>query len=85
MDLGEVDLDGIEQVCTIKGKGYVPQEQVSLLHNAIMRDKAQKPLGTIVVSMKENKSKLGETSKKSGQKSNRVRIVGVGVKLVESG
>ena len=34
--------------------------------------------------LKENKWKLGELGKKYGRKSNRVRIVEVGVKLVES-
>ena len=31
MDIGFIDLEGIEQACADKGKGYVLQEQVILL------------------------------------------------------
>ena len=31
MDLGEMDMEGIEQVWDGKGKGYIPQDKVSLI------------------------------------------------------
>ena len=85
MDLGELDLDGIEQVCERQGTCYVPQEKFYLLQNAIIKVKAQNHLGIMDGSMKENKRKSSELSKKSECKSNRVRLAKVGVKLVESG
>ena len=42
MDLGELDLEGIEKACIEKYKGYVPQEQVILLKEAILKAKIKK-------------------------------------------
>ena len=37
MDIADLDLEGIEKYCTDKWKGYVPQEQVILLKEAILK------------------------------------------------
>ena len=37
MELGELDLDAIEEECGKKGKGYVPQCHIELLQEAIIR------------------------------------------------
>ena len=47
MDLGELDLEGIEKYYTQKGKGYVPEEQVSLLKEAILKEISSKVLDII--------------------------------------
>ena len=36
MDLGELDLDSIEEECRKKGQGYVSRRQLELLQEAIM-------------------------------------------------
>ena len=45
MDIGDLDLEGIENACADLGKGYVPQEQVILLKEAILRARASNQLG----------------------------------------
>ena len=37
MDIGDLDLEGIEKACVDVEKGYVLQEQVMLLKEAILR------------------------------------------------
>ena len=37
MELGDLDLDRIEEECGKKGKGYVPPLQIELLQEAIIR------------------------------------------------
>ena len=37
MELEELYLDAIEEECGKKGKGYVPQRQIELLQEAIIR------------------------------------------------
>ena len=55
MDLGDLDLEGIEWACDGKGKGYIPQEQVSFQQNSIIKVQDYNPLEIMVVSLKENK------------------------------
>ena len=76
---------GLNRYVTDKVKVTYLKKNVSLYNKSIIKAKAQKPLGIMSRFIKENKKKLGEASKKSGRKSNRVRIAKVGVKLVESG
>ena len=84
MDIGDLDLEGIEKACSDKAHGYVPQEHVSLLKEAIIKAKFSNSLGIKLGSFKEKKS--GEDSyKKLGCKSNKHRVVDVGRGLVDSG
>ena len=39
MDLGELDLDGIEKECDNLSKGYIPFEQIALLEETIVKMK----------------------------------------------
>lgn len=82
MDLGDLDLDGIEKACADKEKGYVLVEQVKLLHAAILKSR---DLGIGGIARTDNKRKFKEVEEKRGRKTNRQRIAEVGVKLVESG
>ena len=66
MDLGELDLEGIEKACTEKDKGYVPQEQVILLKEAILKARTSNLLGIISGSHKETKKKEEELGRKNG-------------------
>ena len=45
MDLGELDLDAIEEECRKKGQGYVSRRQLELLQEAIIRTGAVESLG----------------------------------------
>ena len=55
MDIGELDLEGIEKSFSKKDKGYVPQEQVSLLKESILKAKTSNSLGISLESFKETK------------------------------
>ena len=65
MDLGELDLEGIEKACTKKYKGYVLQQQVSLLKGAIFKSRASNLLGISSGSHKETKKKAEEQRRKT--------------------
>ena len=45
MELGELDLDAIEEECGKKGKGYLPHHQIELLQEAIIGTGAHQSLG----------------------------------------
>ena len=45
MELGELDLDAIKEECEKKGKVYVPQRQIELLQEAIIRMGVHQDLG----------------------------------------
>ena len=86
MDICELDLEGIEKSFSKIDKGYVPQEQVSLLKEAILKSKTSNSLGISVGSFKETKRIAEECGWKLGRcKSNKQRVVDVGRRLVESG
>ena len=85
MDISELVLEGIEKSCSDKVKGYVPQEQVSLLKEAILKDKFSSSLGINLGSFKETKKSAEDSGKKPGRKSNKQRVAYVGRRLVESG
>ena len=71
MDLGELDLEGIEKSCIEKGKGYVPQEQVSLLKESILKEISSNTLGTSSGAHKETKNKYEENGRKISRKTNK--------------
>ena len=66
MDLGELDLEGIEKACTKKYKGYIPQQEVSLLNEAIFKSRSSNLLGISSGSHKETKKKAKEHGRKTG-------------------
>ena len=63
MDISELDLEGIEKSCSEKDKGYVTQEQVSLLKEAILKAKFSNYLGINLGSIKETKKKQKSVGK----------------------
>ena len=78
MDIGDLDLEGIEKACSDKALGYVPQEQVSLLKEAILKAKFSNSLGIHSSSFKETKKYGEDSGKKPGRKSNKHRVADVG-------
>ena len=85
MDIRELDLDGIERSCSDKDSGYVPQEHVSLLKQSILKSKTSNSLSISSGYFKETKRITEESGRKPGRKSNKKRVVDVGIRLVESG
>ena len=85
MDIDELDLEGIEEACSDKVKGYVPQEHVSLLKEAILKSKFSSSLGINLGSFKETKKPAEDSGKKPGHKSNKHRVAKIGRRFVDSG
>ena len=85
MELGDLDLDALEEECRNMGKGYVSWEQIELLQHAIIQCKAHKDLGINMEAKKGSKRKSLEEDQKRGRKTNKQRIEKIGVKLIESG
>ena len=68
MDIGGIDIEGIEKACTEVGKGYTPQEKVTFLKESILRARTSNQLGTVPRYHKETKWKFEESTKKSRRK-----------------
>jgi hypothetical protein len=52
MELGELDLDGIEKSCDNPTSGYIPFEKIALLKEAIIKTKRVRGLGVVSNPMK---------------------------------
>lgn len=85
MEIGDLDLDAIEQAAAAMGQGFVPADQVRLLEEAILNANPHRNLGLEQGSGKDNKIKQSEPAERKGRKSNRQRIAEVGSRLIESG
>ena len=57
MDIGELDLDGINQASAEAKLGYRPFQQVALLREAIIKSKSSNTLGVVSKSLKVFKGK----------------------------
>jgi len=78
-EVGELNLDEIEQACLNLEEGYIPSQQVTLLIDAIIKVKKMKTLG---VTPKRKRRNAGD---KRGRCSNKQRIRDVGEKRKASG
>ena len=85
MDLGELVLDELEKECERKGKGYVSRRHLELLHESIIRTKANQQLGIATEPQEGNKTKQPEEDPRRGRKKSKQRIAEIGVKLIEFG
>jgi len=85
IEIGELDLDIIEEACATKGAGYIPFKQVQLLKDAILNLKPSPKLGVGGNTIKEVRKKFKETGNKRGRKSDGQRIKEAGIRMVESG
>ena len=85
MELGELDLDAIEDECGKKGKGYVPRWQIELLQEAIIKVGAQINLGIDLDLQKGSKRNSLEEEQCRGRKTNKKHISEVGIKIIELG
>ena len=79
MELGELDLEGIEKACDNPKTGYIPFSQIALLKEVLIKTKGVRGLGVLSDSMK------GGEGKRRGRWSNSQRIQDAGGKLVASG
>jgi len=85
MEIGDLDLDAIEQATYDKEKGFVPVEQVKLLEEAILKAKHNGSMGIDQGVGRENKRKQPESEANRGRKTNKQRLAEVGNRLIESG
>ena len=85
IELGELGLDAIEAEFRKKGKGYVSRRQIELLQEAIIKAGAHPNLGVDLDPLTGHKQKPLEEEQRRGRKSNKQRIVEIGVKLIKSG
>lgn len=55
MEVGELDLDKIEQACLNLVEGFIPSQQVTLLRDAIIKVKKLKTLGVNLGQKKDQR------------------------------
>ena len=85
MEIGDLDLDGLEAAFFDKTPTYIPPQQVSLLEKAIIQAKNSSSLGVVVEFLKVIDGKENQKKEKRGRLSNVQRIKAIGEKLVDSG
>lgn len=79
MELGEFDLEGIENACDNLKDGYIPLRQLVLFKEALIKSKGTRGLGVVSDPMK------GGEGKRRGRRTNAQRIQDVGGRLMASG
>ena len=84
MELRELDLDTIKEVCGKKCQGYVSRHQIKLLQEAIIQIGARESLGIDLDSQKGSRRKFSEEELRIGRKMNKQYIAAVGVRIIES-
>ena len=86
MEIGDLDLDRLEDAFYKKDLATIPPQQVSLLEKAITQDKNANNLGVVIEALKFIDGK-GKNSKKYKRVklSNVQRIKSIGEQLVASG
>ena len=57
MELGELDLEAIQEECGKKGQGYVSRRQIELIHEEIIRMGSDESLGIDPDAQKSSKRK----------------------------
>ena len=57
MELGELDLEGIEKACDNPKTGYIPFSQIALLKEVLIKTKGVQGLGVVLDSMKGGEGK----------------------------
>ena len=78
MELGDLDLEGLEAVCSTKLPEHISPQQVSLLEKAILKTKTMKFLRIMSESLKDldGKKKLKKEKRGSHNNVQRIQIVG---------
>ena len=85
MEIGDLDLDGLEAACSDKNPTYISPQQVSLLEKAIIQAKNSRSLGVVVESLKVIDGKKIQKKEKWGRPSNVQTIKAIWEQLVDSG
>ena len=83
LELGDLDLLGLEDACARQDFHSISPKQIQLLTAALTKVKQSK-LGIQILPQKE-KQKIQKESKKRGRKIDLQRISQLGTRLVESG
>ena len=85
MELGDLDLEGLEVACSAKLPEHIPSQQVSLLEKEIIKMKTVNFLRITSESLKDPDGKKKGKKEKRGRHNNVQRIQLVGAKLVALG
>ena len=85
MEIGDLDLVGIETTCSNMAPERIVPQQVTLLEKAIIKAKAMNSLGVSAESLKDQEWKKKEKKETHGRYSNVKRIQMIGAQLVASG
>ena len=73
-DIGDMDLEGIKNSSKAKGDSYVPQEELIMLREYILKAWASNQLGISLESHKETKQKIEEPFQEDGQEIKQTKI-----------
>ena len=84
MEIGDMDLVGLETTCSEKVPEKILPQQVTLLEKAIIKAKSMKFLGVSVEPLKDPNGKKKGNKENRGRHSNVQRIKMVGAQLVAS-
>ena len=79
MEIGELDLEGIEKACDNLQEEYIPLKQIALLQESLIKTKGARGLGIAPEPMK------GGETKRRGRRPNAQRIRDAGGKLMATG
>ena len=63
MELGELDLEGIEKACDNLKTRYIPFNQIVLFKEALIKTKGSRGLGVVLDSMKGGEGQIHNESK----------------------
>ena len=85
MEIGDMDLVGLEIACSKKVPEKVLPQQVTLLEKAIIKAKSMKFLGISAEPLKDPDGKKKGKKENRGRHSNVQRIKMVGTQVVASG
>ena len=85
MEIGDLDLVGLETACSVKILEKIIPHQGTLLEKAIIKAKSMKFLGVSTKSLKDPKGKRKVKKETRGRHSNVQRIQMVGAQLVALG
>ena len=85
MEIGDMDLAGLETTCLVLVPEKIIPQQVTLLEKVIIKAKAMKSLGVSTESLKDPEGKKKSKKETKGRHNNVQRIQMVGAQLVASG
>ena len=85
IEIGDMDMEGLEATCSDKIPTQSTRQQVSFLEKVIFQAKKINSLGVVVESLKDTDGKKKQRKEKQGRPRNVQRIKAIGEQLVALG